>query len=111
MHDIVCQQPLQLCGFVMQSAGYAAGSEWLAVLKYATVAVQGSAVAQANLAWLLERSSEYEAQQRVQMCMRLLSQAGKGGLPDAWVDAGNLKYYTPQKGALHAKQSMNMHAY
>lgn len=68
------------------------------MLKYAVVAVQGSAVAQANLAWLLERSSEYDRQHREGMCMRLLAQAGKGGLADAWVDAGNLEYMNGQPG-------------
>ena len=69
-----------------------AGKEWLALLQYAVVAVQGSAVAQANLAWLLEHSSAYEAQYKAKACMRLLAQAGKGGLADAWVDAGNMEY-------------------
>ena len=69
-----------------------AGNEWLALLQYAVVAVQGSAVAQANLAWLLERSSKYDKQYKARMCLRLLKQAGRGGLADAWVDAGNLEY-------------------
>lgn len=63
------------------------------------VAVQGSAVAQSNLAWILERSSAYDRQQRNEMCLRLLSQAAKGGLPDAWVDAGNIQYGNQQPGA------------
>lgn len=75
-----------------------AGKEWLALLQYAVVAVQGSAVAQANLAWLLERSSAYDAQHKAKACMRLLAQAGKGGLADAWVDAGNMEYRGHQLG-------------
>ncbi|DBA85906.1 TPA: hypothetical protein ACH3X1_005450 [Trebouxia sp. C0004] len=75
-----------------------AGSEWLALMRYAVVAVQGSAVAQTNLAWLLERSSAYDRQQRSEMCLRLLSQAAQGGLPDAWVDAGNIQYGNQQPG-------------
>ena len=77
-----------------------AGSEWLALLKYAVVAVQGSAVAQSNLAWLLERSSGYDKQYRRQLCLRLLAQAGKSGLSEAWVDAGNLHYKDQQPGML-----------
>ncbi|KAL3157325.1 hypothetical protein ABBQ32_011809 [Trebouxia sp. C0010 RCD-2024] len=69
-----------------------AGNEWLALLQYAVVAVQGSSVAQANLAWLLERSSRYDVQHKTKVCLRLLTQAGKGGFADAWVDAGNLEY-------------------
>lgn len=75
-----------------------AGSEWLALMRYAVVAVQGSAVAQSNLAWVLERSSAYDTQQRSEMCLRLLSQAAQGGLPDAWVDAGNIQYGNQQPG-------------
>ena len=75
-----------------------AGSEWLALMQYALVAVQGSAVGQSNLAWLLERSSAYDVQQKAKMCMRLLTQAGKGGLADAWADAGNLEYRGQQLG-------------
>ena len=75
-----------------------AGKEWLALLQYAVVAVQGSAVAQANLAWLLERSSAFDTQHKAKVCMRLLTQAGKGGLADAWVDAGNMEYRGHQLG-------------
>ena len=65
------------------------------------VAVQGSAAAQSNLAWLLQHSSGYDEQHRLQMCMRLLTQAGQGGSPDAWVDAGNLEFDRNQHGTLH----------
>ena len=75
-----------------------AGKEGLALLQYAVVAVQGSAVAQANLAWLLQRSSAYDTQHKAELCMRLLTQAGKGGLADAWVDAGNMEYRVHQLG-------------
>ena len=78
-----------------------AGREWLAVLKYGMVAVQGSAAAQANLAWLLQRSSGYNKQHRLQMCMRLLTQAGPGGVPDAWVDGGNLEHDQDRHGIWH----------
>ena len=77
-----------------------AGKEWLALLQYAVVAVQGSTVAQANLAWLLQRSSAYDTQHKAKVCMRLLTQAGKGGLADAWVDAGNMEYRSHQLGML-----------
>lgn len=80
----------------------AAGNEWLALLQYAVVAVQGSAVAQANLAWLLERSSRYDMQHKTQVCLRLLTQAGKGGFADAWVDAGNLEYRGCHLGEPHS---------
>lgn len=75
-----------------------AGSEWLALLQYAVVAVQGSAVAQANLAWLLQHSPAYDMQYKAKVCMRLLTQAGKGGLADAWVDAGSMEYTSHQLG-------------
>lgn len=67
-------------------------------MRYAVVAVQGSAVAQSNLAWLLERSSAYDRQHRMVMCLRLLSQAAKNGLPNAWVDAGNIQYKNSRPG-------------
>ena len=67
-------------------------------MRYAVVAVQGSAAAQSNLAWILERSSAYDRQQRSEMCLRLLSQAAQGGSPDAWVDAGNIQYGNQQPG-------------
>ena len=67
-------------------------------MRYAVVAVQGSAAAQSNLAWILERSSAYDRQQRSEMCLRLLSQAAQGGSPDAWVDAGNIHYGNQQPG-------------
>lgn len=62
------------------------------------VAVQGSAVAQSNLAWILEHSSAFDRQHRSEMCLRLLSQAAQGGLPDAWVDAGNIHFGNQQPG-------------
>lgn len=74
------------------------GDEWPALLQYAVVAVQGSAVAQANLAWLLQHSPAYDTQYRAKACMRLLTQAGKGGLADAWVDAGSMEYNGHQLG-------------
>jgi len=75
-------------------------------MRYAVVAVQGSAVAQSNLAWILERSSAYDRQQRSEMCLRLLSQAAQGGLPDAWVDAGNIQYGNQQPGVRAERPSM-----
>lgn len=75
-----------------------AGSEWLAIMRYAVVAVQGSAIAQSNLAWLLQRSSSFDSQHRRQMCLRLLSQAAKSGLLDAWVDAGDIQYHNDCPG-------------
>ena len=79
-----------------------AGDEWLALLQYAVVAVQGSAVAQANLAWLLQHSPAYDTQYKAKVCMRLLTQAGKSGLADAWVDAGSMEYKDQQLGmSLH----------
>lgn len=83
----------------------AAGNEWLALLQYAVVAVQGSSVAQANLAWLLERSSRYDVQHKTKVCLRLLTQAGKGGFADAWVDAGNLEYRGRHLGKPHPPSS------
>ena len=70
------------------------------------VAVQGSAVAQSNLAWILERSSAYDRQQTSEMCLRLLSQAAQGGLPDAWVDAGNIQYGNQQPGVRLGRSGM-----
>lgn len=67
------------------------------------VAVQGSAVAQSNLAWVLERSTAFDRQQRRQMCLRLLSQAAQGGLPDAWVDAGNIEHRNHSPGMTTAQ--------
>lgn len=75
-----------------------AGSDWLALLQYAVVAVQGSAVAQVNLAWLLQHSPAYDMQYKAKVCMRLLTQAGKGELADAWVDAGSMEYKSHQLG-------------
>lgn len=79
-----------------------AGDEWLALLQYAVVAVQGSAVAQANLAWLLQHSPAYDTQFKAKVCMRLLTQAG-WGLADAWVDAGSMEYKSHHLGmSLHS---------
>ena len=82
---------------------YPTGSEWLALMRYAVVAVQGSAVAQSNLAWVLEHSTAFDRQQRRQMCLRLLSQAAQGGLPDAWVDAGNIEHRNHSPGIMTAQ--------
>lgn len=70
------------------------------------MAVQGSAVAQSNLAWILERSSPYDRHQRSEMCLRLLSQAAQGGSPDAWVDAGNIHYRNQQPGVTLERHGM-----
>ena len=67
------------------------GREWPALLRYAVVAAQGSAVAQANLAWLLWRSDAYDGAQKAQMCLLLLSQAA-AEMPDGWVEAGDIEY-------------------
>ena len=69
-------------------------------MRYAVVAVQGSAIAQSNLAWLLKRSSSFDSQHRRQMCLRLLSQAAKSGLLDAWVDAGDIQYHNDCPGSV-----------
>ena len=77
-------------------------------MRYAVVAVQGSAVAQSNLAWLLERTTAFDSQARRQMCLRLLQQAAKNGLPDAWVDAGNIEYYHGRAGQRRGPQNKGM---
>ena len=66
------------------------------------VAVQGSAVAQSNLAWLLQRSDAYDVQHKALMSLQLLSQAAQNGMPDAWVDAGDIEYHNHRPGASHA---------
>lgn len=75
-----------------------AGNEWEGMLRYAVAATQGSAIAQLNLAWLLQHGQAYQGSDKLQLCRRQLLQAGQGGLPEAWVDAGNLAYWDGSLG-------------
>lgn len=62
------------------------------MLWYAVAATQGSAIAQLNLAWLLQHTQAYDASDKLHLCHRLLLRAAQGGLREGWVDAGNLAY-------------------
>ena len=77
-----------------------AGKEWEGMMRYAVTAVQGSAVAQLNLAWLLQHKQTYIGDDRLQLCKRLLMQAGQNGFPEAWVDVANLAFWNDSLGAL-----------
>lgn len=59
------------------------------MLRSAVAGTQGSAIAQLNLAWLLQHGQAYEGADscKLQVCQHA---AAHGGLPKAWVDAGNL---------------------
>lgn len=62
------------------------------------MAAQGSAVAQANLAWLVQRSTAYKPLDKAHMSLRLLHQAAESGMLDAWVDAGDIEYHNGKPG-------------
>ena len=71
-------------------------------MRYAVAAVQGSAIAQLNLAWLLQHGQTYGGHDWLQLSQRLLLQAADGGFPEAWVDAGNLAFQNGSLGSILA---------
>lgn len=75
-----------------------AGNVWEGMMRYAVAGTQGSAIAQLNLAWLLQHDQAYDIPDRLHLSRRLLLQAAEGGLPEAWVDAGNLAFWNGSLG-------------
>ena len=82
------------------SADVHAGNIWEGMMRYAMAGTQGSAIAQLNLAWLLQRDDTFEVHDRLHLSRQLLLQAAEGGLPEAWVDAGNLAFWNGSLGNL-----------